>query len=78
NFVKHANAVYAKLTIVHKKNKVLINIQDNGKGFSIEDEQQSSSSLGLKTLQERMAMLKGKVRIESGDLGTIISLIIPK
>lgn len=78
NIVKHANAVSAKLTIVHKKNKVLINIQDNGKGFSIEDEQQSSSSLGLKTLQERMAMLKGKVRIESGDLGTIISLIIPK
>ena len=77
NIVKHANAVSAKLTIVRKKNKVLINIQDNGKGFSIEDEQQSSSSLGLKTLQERMAMLKGKVRIESGDLGTQIVLEIP-
>ncbi|MCO6360989.1 ATP-binding protein [Roseivirga pacifica] len=77
NIVKHANAVSAKLTIVSKKNKVLINIQDNGKGFSIEDEQQSSSSLGLKTLQERMAMLKGKVRIESGDLGTQIVLEIP-
>ncbi|WP_189629935.1 sensor histidine kinase [Roseivirga thermotolerans] len=77
NIVKHANAVSAKLTIARKKNKVLINIQDNGKGFSVENEQQSGGSLGLKTLHERIAMLKGKINIESDAHGTRIELEIP-
>lgn len=77
NIIKHANAVSAKLTIERQKHKVLISIQDNGKGFSLENEQQSSNSLGLKTLQERIAMLNGKLNIVSSGTGTIISLVIP-
>ena len=78
NIVKHANAASARLSIENAKGKILINIQDNGRGFIVEQEQQSGTSLGLKTLQERIAMLNGKVNIVSGETGTIISLIIPK
>ncbi|WP_221405489.1 ATP-binding protein [Roseivirga ehrenbergii] len=78
NIVKHANAASAKLTIERLKHKVLINIQDNGRGFIVEQEQQSGTSLGLKTLNERIAMLNGKLSIVSKGTGTIISLVIPK
>lgn len=78
NVLKHSNATSAKLSIDYKENNVIVTIQDNGHGFKPEVEVKRRDSLGLKTIQERITMLNGKVRILSGGVGTRIILEIPK
>lgn len=78
NIVKHAEAVSARMTVERMKSKLILTIQDNGRGFAIEEGIASSISLGLKTLNERAIMLNGKLSINSSDTGTQIVLEIPR
>ena len=78
NVLKHSNATSAKLSIELQGDKVIVTIQDNGHGFKPEIEVKRRDSLGLKTIQERIIMLNGKVRMLSGVIGTRIVLEIPK
>ncbi len=78
NIVKHAAAVSARMTVERMKSKLILTIQDNGRGFSIEEGTGSSASLGLKTLNERATMLNGKLSIDSSDKGTRVVLEVPR
>lgn len=64
NTVKHADAtsVYVS-TAVHDK-ELLFVLEDDGKGFNATDKQKQAS-LGLKTLDERIRILKGSLNINS-------------
>ncbi len=74
NIIKHSGATAAKITAKKEKNKVTVTIQDNGKGFNFETNQ-NKKSFGLKSLQERALFLKGKINFETEkNKGTIITL----
>lgn len=78
NIVKHSAATAAKITIEKADKKLIINIQDNGKGFDHELAIVTSKSLGLRTMFERIAALGGKLKIEKGQpKGTRIRIQIP-
>jgi PAS domain S-box-containing protein len=78
NIARHAHATQIETTLLKKDNDwLLLTIQDNGKGFDLNDEK-SKSSFGLIGMKERALMLRGELVIESvKGKGTIIKLNVP-
>lgn len=79
NIVKHAEA--DKITF-HGKNEnglYLIDIEDNGKGFTREEmENKQDRHFGITVMKERISLLGGKIDIDSKkDKGTHIHIEIP-
>ena len=78
NIVKHSEATAAKISIQKVDKSLIINIQDNGKGFDYELAVVTSKSLGLRTMFERITSIGGKLKIEKGvTKGTMILIRIP-
>ncbi len=82
NITKHSNAdrVDVKLTGSHPK--VFFMIQDNGAGFKQEDngmpQEGLSKGIGLLSMKERVASLKGTIKIKSIlNTGTTIRIELP-
>lgn len=79
NIMKHSGATAAKINIKKDENRVIITIQDNGFGFNFEKNNEKQKSFGLKSLQERVAFLKGNISFDSEkNKGTIITIISHK
>ncbi|WP_397363098.1 histidine kinase [Olleya sp. R77988] len=77
NCLKHANAKTLLVSVIHDVNIIEINIKDNGKGFDIINAKKQNS-LGLKTIFERIRILKGEINIDSKpNKGTLITATIP-
>ena len=78
NIVKHSEATAAKISIQKLDNTIIVNIQDNGKGFDHELAIVTSKSLGLRTMFERIAAIDGQLKIGKGTIaGTMILIKIP-
>ncbi len=78
NIVKHAKATAARFVLEKKGSSIRIVINDNGSGYNFQKSILSQSSLGLKTLQERVNLLKGIMTVisEKGK-GSKIEFEIP-
>ncbi|GAB5398655.1 MAG: hypothetical protein Aureis2KO_02400 [Aureisphaera sp.] len=77
NILKHAEATSLVVTVKKQDAKIRVRIKDNGKGFLV-TEGIKNSSLGLKTLAERIRILKGTLQINSKEgEGTSIIAEIP-
>lgn len=77
NVLKHAHAKAVAISIEKINRDILVTIRDNGKGFEV-SERKKQHSLGLKTMAERIKIMKGNLQIESEiDKGTTIKAIIP-
>jgi signal transduction histidine kinase len=77
NIAKHAQANSISVLVEYKHNNVTAIIEDNGKGFSVDDSV-SEMQLGLLGMQERAELLSGKFTIESKlNQGTSIFVTIP-
>lgn len=74
NTAKYSGASEVWLKVHIKNSTIISGFYDNGKGF---DFSVIYSGNGLKNIQERAKLLKGKIHIESSDNGTSINLIIP-
>ena len=81
NIKKHAKADNIWLTVLRQQTELLTTIQDDGRGFNVEEVEISYAtrgSIGLLNLYERAEMLGGRVSIESAPgQGTIVSLMVP-
>ncbi len=74
NVIKHSNATTVSVKIKQTENTVSITIEDNGKGFEVEN---ISSGLGLVGLKERSQLLNGELLIDSAiGKGTTIEVKI--
>lgn len=77
NVLKHANAKTLIVNILKQSDGIKILIKDNGQGFVV-GEMSKQNSLGLKTMAERISMLKGSFAIKSKKTeGTSILVQIP-
>lgn len=77
NILKHAQAKAISITIKKEKNSIFTLINDNGIGFDSANKLRQNS-LGLKTISERIRILKGTLNIESKlGAGTLIQAEIP-
>uniref|UniRef100_UPI0040471E42 sensor histidine kinase n=1 Tax=Flavobacterium sp. TaxID=239 RepID=UPI0040471E42 len=74
NVVKHASATEIQVDIVELEEELLLQIKDNGVGFS---KNNSRSGIGLKNIEKRVEVLKGKFEINSSGKGVSLEIKLP-
>ena len=75
NVVKHAAAQHVSILLTRKNGRVVAVIEDDGKGF---DPAQESAGSGIEGMRERVQLLDGRFRIESGEgSGTTLVVEVP-
>ena len=73
NTMKHAGATASIVQLSKDEHKLHITVEDNGKGFD-KNIENTSKSMGLRNLKNRVNYLKGKMEINSDDQGTAINI----
>jgi signal transduction histidine kinase len=75
NVVKHARTDRAVVTACFEKERLVLQIEDRGRGFSPERIVENPESIGLSSMRERVESLGGTLKIDSGpDRGTRITV----
>jgi two-component system sensor histidine kinase UhpB len=75
NTRKHANAKEIVVGLTGRKDEVELSVSDDGAGFDFADHKKG---LGLRSMQERVRPLRGRVRIDSQQgRGTTVLINIP-
>jgi len=75
NIVKHSCASEVQVRVDFLQSQMIINVRDNGKGFSID--QSSGSGNGLINMQKRIENIGGTFKIESEpEQGTSITITV--
>jgi two-component system, NarL family, sensor histidine kinase DevS len=76
NIVKHAQARSASILILRREGLVTAVIEDDGRGF--EAEEVRDGGLGLLGMRERVALLEGRMTVESStEGGTTLAVEVP-
>ncbi|MCI8300085.1 MAG: hypothetical protein HFI69_07010 [Lachnospiraceae bacterium] len=82
NVLKHAQAEHLSVIIKYEEGYVFIDIEDDGVGFSADEElhivNEENSGFGISMMQERIYLLGGKINIDSkpGE-GTKVKISVP-
>jgi signal transduction histidine kinase len=78
NIWKHARANHASALLERRENSVVLIVEDNGKGFDVEDKNNRNKGIGLIGMQERATLIGGTLEIESApNQGTTIFVRVP-
>ena len=79
NTIKHSEADLLRVEMIKNNQTVILHTVDNGKGFDLNGiEKHKKGGLGLKNLQSRTEILKGKIDISSKPgKGTMMDIVIP-
>jgi len=78
NVYKHAGAKAANVMLERRGSLIILIVEDDGKGFDVEDKQNRKKGIGLVGIGERAALIGGKIQIESTPKkGTTIYVRIP-
>lgn len=79
NIAKHANASKVNVILQQHKNEIHLVVEDNGEGFTSENDQEcSGQSMGLSGMKERANLAGGNFQIESSHgHGTAIFVRVP-
>lgn len=80
NVAKHAQALRVAVAVERCTDHVLVMVEDDGKGFDVENtaRNEGSNRLGLRGMRERAALCGGTLNIESRpDGGTTVFARIP-
>lgn len=79
NVVKHSQATEVEIVLESRADNAVLIIEDNGRGFNVSAEKDSADrGIGLTSIRERAALMKGAVDIESTEgKGTAIFVRIP-
>ena len=76
NVIKHAHAQTVSVVLTKKGESVAVIVEDDGRGF--DQTQGSGEGLGLIGMQERIALLDGRVAVESSEgQGSTLSVEVP-
>jgi signal transduction histidine kinase len=76
NALRHAAASGVRLSLVRSARQVVLEVRDDGRGFSGADPA-SSGGLGLDSMRERAAAAGGMLTIRSGAKGTVVRMTVP-
>jgi signal transduction histidine kinase len=74
NITKHASARRISVLLTRTARSAVLVVEDDGVGF---DDARTSDGLGLTGMRERVALVGGRLRIETSDAGTTIAVEIP-
>ena len=74
NCVQHSEASMVRVTVRQEPSRILLAIQDDGKGFDAQQER----GMGLLGMQERVSHLGGTFSVESlPGSGAIVCIVLP-
>jgi signal transduction histidine kinase len=71
NIVRHAEATHVRVTLAQQRGYLILDIEDNGKGFNIEQAKnraRSGISIGLLGMEERARWVGGELTITSSPM----------
>jgi signal transduction histidine kinase len=80
NCEKHSAATQVRLAVRQSEGELAVEIEDNGRGFALDRQGGSpgAAGLGLLGMRERVAMLGGSLKLDSGEgRGTRVWLTLP-
>jgi two-component system sensor histidine kinase DegS len=81
NITKHAQAKEVYIKLEYQTQHVVVSVRDDGVGFDLDTVRMTRTrrpSLGLAGMQERAALMKGEVSIQSSPgQGTIVEARLP-
>ncbi|WP_394199717.1 cache domain-containing protein [Litoreibacter albidus] len=77
NVERHAKASHVSIEIFGHRNGATMRVEDNGTGIIGEAPRKGVGGLGLRNMQERIAQLKGTLRVISSETGTLIEASVP-
>ena len=65
NIIRHAHCTRATLTLIQKKDSILLKISDNGKGFDVKKVDSTKQGFGLFSIKQRVEDFSGSLAISS-------------
>jgi signal transduction histidine kinase len=75
NVIKHSRAGSVSILVTRKNEQVAVVIEDDGVGF---DPERSPDGFGIQGMRERIELLGGSLRVESGpETGTTLAVEVP-
>jgi signal transduction histidine kinase len=74
NVVKHAHAQRVSIVVTRKDGALTAVVEDDGRGF---DATERGDGFGLEGMRERVALLDGRLAVESGEAGTTLVAEVP-
>ncbi len=80
NVVKHAGASEAAILVVSGDGGLAIEVRDDGRGIRTDDEKPATGAgggYGLYSIRERLAVLGGRLTVESGAQGSRVTIHVP-
>jgi signal transduction histidine kinase len=76
NVVRHADAEHAGIAIEIGDSEIAVEVRDDGSGF--ERAEVAETSLGLRSMEDRVAALGGSMLVETGPkAGTAVRIGLP-
>ncbi len=78
NAFVHAQATHLQVSVDLATDRVTAVVEDNGRGFNVEEAGSTNQTIGLDTLRERIEMLGGELNVQSSmGKGTRAEFVIP-
>ena len=75
NVAKHANARQVRVTVRRVEEQVQLAVVDDGKGFTLAKAREHGGGLGLRSIEERIRLVGGRLSIETAPhMGTTITV----
>ena len=75
NIAKHANARQVHVTVRRVEEEVQLAVVDDGKGFNLAKAREQGDGLGLRSIEERIRLVGGRVSIETAPhRGTTVTV----
>jgi PAS domain S-box-containing protein len=80
NVHRHSGSKTASIRIAHEADRIIVEIQDHGKGMSAErliEIRSQGSGVGISGMRERLRHFNGELLVESNSSGTTILATLP-
>jgi signal transduction histidine kinase len=78
NAVRHARPATVNMSLTSKDSQATLQVSDDGVGFDIRSARDRRAGIGLHTMEERLALVDGKLTIESSPgHGTTVRAVVP-
>jgi signal transduction histidine kinase len=81
NIHRHSGGASAAIRVHQEDHRILVEVQDHGKGIPLDKQLELSSSgrtgVGFRGMRERLRQLGGALEIRSDNTGTIVSAALP-
>jgi two-component system, NarL family, sensor kinase len=78
NAIKHSSATELTVQLIQHTGKIVLMVEDNGKGFIFSESLAKKDSSGLKNLVSRIESVNGKISVDSSTVsGTSVIIEVP-